>query len=65
MIPAKALLAPLLDRVLAIPLSDQTPGPADQPPFELAGERLAINICYEDAFGDELAGWSLTLATAW
>ena len=57
-IPAKPLLAPLLDRVLAIPLSDQTPGPADQPPFEVAGERLAVNICYEDAFGDELAGWS-------
>jgi apolipoprotein N-acyltransferase len=57
-IPAKAWLAPLLDRVLAIPLSDQTPGPADQPPFEIAGERLAVHICYEDAFGDELAGWS-------
>ena len=47
-----------IESVLAIPLSDQTPGPADQPPFALAGERLAVHICYEDAFGSELASWS-------
>jgi len=40
--------------VLAIPLSDQTPGPADQAPFEVGGARIAVNICYEDAFGAEL-----------
>jgi apolipoprotein N-acyltransferase len=40
--------------VLAIPLADQTPGPAVQPPFEVAGARVAVNICYEDAFGAEL-----------
>jgi apolipoprotein N-acyltransferase len=54
-IPAKALVGWFINSVLAIPLSDQTPGPADQPPFQIAGERLAINICYEDAFGVELA----------
>jgi apolipoprotein N-acyltransferase len=57
-IPAKPLVGWVIERVLAIPLSDQTPGPADQPPLALGGERLAVNICYEDAFGDELAGWS-------
>jgi apolipoprotein N-acyltransferase len=36
------------------PLADQTPGPADQPPVDAAGQRLAVNICYEDAFGAEL-----------
>ena len=41
--------------VLAIPLADQTPGPAYQEPFAVAGQRLAVNICYEDAFGGELA----------
>jgi apolipoprotein N-acyltransferase len=41
--------------VLAIPLADQTPGAANQAPFEVAGERVAVNICYEDAFGGELA----------
>ncbi len=55
-IPAKPLVGWFIDRVLDIPLSDQTPGPADQPPVALAGETLAVNICYEDAFGAELAG---------
>ena len=41
-------------RVLAIPLADQTPGAADQPPMAAAGQRVAVNICYEDAFGGEL-----------
>jgi apolipoprotein N-acyltransferase len=45
----------LLANVLAIPLADQTPGPAYQEPFAVAGQRLAVNICYEDTFGNELA----------
>jgi len=40
--------------VLHIPLADQTPGPAYQAPFDVAGQRVAVNICYEDAFGSEL-----------
>ena len=55
-IPAKPVTGWFINRVLAIPLADQTPGPADQPPFEIAGQRLAVNICYEDVFGAELAG---------
>jgi apolipoprotein N-acyltransferase len=54
-IPAKPVIGWLIRRVLQIPLADQTPGPADQAPFEIAGERVAVNICYEDAFGSELA----------
>ncbi len=53
-IPAKPLVGWFIHRVLAIPLSDQTPGPDDQAPFEVGGARIAVNICYEDAFGDEL-----------
>jgi len=53
-IPAKPLVGWFINRVLAIPLSDQTPGPEDQPPFEIGGTRIAVNICYEDAFGNEL-----------
>ena len=53
-IPAKPLFGWLIRSVLAIPLADQTPGPAYQEPFAVAGERLAVNICYEDAFGSEL-----------
>jgi apolipoprotein N-acyltransferase len=41
--------------ILHIPLSDFARGPTDQQPLELAaGLRVAVNICYEDAFGDEI-----------
>ncbi|MCC6194576.1 MAG: apolipoprotein N-acyltransferase [Burkholderiales bacterium] len=53
-IPLKPLTGWFINRVLAIPLADQAPGPASQPPFEVAGQRLAVNICYEDVFGAEL-----------
>lgn len=39
---------------LKIPLSDFSAGPANQPPLQVAGQRVAINICYEDVFGEEL-----------
>jgi apolipoprotein N-acyltransferase len=42
-------------RVLEIPLSDFSRGAAEQPPIEAAGQRIAVNVCYEDAFGDEIA----------
>jgi apolipoprotein N-acyltransferase len=61
-IPAKPLVGWFIRRVLHIPLADQTAGPANQAPFEVAGERAAVNICYEDAFGAELIG-SLPEAT--
>jgi apolipoprotein N-acyltransferase len=54
-IPGKAVFGWFIRNVLSIPLADQTPGAADQEPFAVAGERLAVNICYEDAFGGELA----------
>jgi apolipoprotein N-acyltransferase len=54
-IPAKPVVGWFIRNVLSIPLADQTPGPAFQEPFAAAGERLAVNICYEDAFGGELA----------
>jgi apolipoprotein N-acyltransferase len=53
-IPAKPVVGWFIRSVLNIPLADQTPGPRYQAPFELAGQRVAVNICYEDAFGDEL-----------
>jgi len=40
--------------VLRIPLSDFTPGSPAQRPLEVAGERVAVNVCYEDAFGEEI-----------
>ena len=53
-IPLKPLVGWFINSVLHIPLADQTPGAANQAPFEIAGERVAVNICYEDAFGSEL-----------
>ena len=40
--------------VLQIPLSDFSRGGIAQAPLELAGQRIAVNICYEDAFGEEI-----------
>jgi len=54
-IPLKGLVGWFINSVLHIPLADQAAGPALQPPFVVAGQRLAVNICYEDVFGGELA----------
>jgi len=42
-------------QVLQIPLSDFSRGSPEQAPLAVAGQRVAVNICYEDAFGDEIA----------
>jgi apolipoprotein N-acyltransferase len=41
-------------RVLSIPLADFSRGGTDQRPMEIAGQRVAVNICYEDAYGAEI-----------
>ncbi len=53
-IPGKAVLGWFIRNILSIPLADQTPGALQQPPFAVAGTHVAVNICYEDAFGSEL-----------
>ncbi|MFN3594879.1 MAG: apolipoprotein N-acyltransferase [Thiobacillaceae bacterium] len=40
--------------LMHIPLGDFARGRPDQPPMQLAGQRVAVNICYEDVFGAEL-----------
>lgn len=40
--------------LMHIPMSNFSPGPAQQPALELGGQRIAVNICYEDLFGEEL-----------
>jgi len=42
-------------RWLDIPLSDFSRGAPDQPPLAVAGQRVAVNVCYEDVFGSEIA----------
>lgn len=41
-------------RRASIPMSDFARGARSQTPFDLSGQKLAINICYEDAFGEEI-----------
>jgi apolipoprotein N-acyltransferase len=41
-------------RLADIPMSDQTPGPARQRPMAIGGQRIALNICYEDLFGRKI-----------
>jgi apolipoprotein N-acyltransferase len=40
--------------LLKIPMSNFSPGATVQPPLVLAGEKVAVNICYEDVFGEEI-----------
>jgi apolipoprotein N-acyltransferase len=40
--------------ILKIPLSDFSAGGAQQQPLVVAGQRVAVNVCYEDAFGEEI-----------
>jgi len=40
-------------RYMNLPASDALPGVRDQPPLAVAGQRIAVTICYEDVFGAE------------
>lgn len=52
-IPLKPVFGWIIN-VLEIPLSDFSRGGVDQQPMNLAGQRVAVNICYEDVFGEEI-----------
>ncbi len=52
-IPLKPLFGWIIN-VLEIPLSDFSRGSVNQQPMNLAGQRVAVNICYEDVFGEEI-----------
>jgi len=40
--------------MMRIPLGEFARGAPDQPPLAVAGQRVAVNICYEDAFGEDI-----------
>jgi apolipoprotein N-acyltransferase len=42
-------------RMMHIPLGDFNRGAIGQAPFQWKGQNLAVHICYEDLFGEELA----------
>lgn len=52
-VPLKAIWGWVI-RVLHIPLSDFARGDVQQVPLAIGGQRVAANICYEDAFGEEI-----------
>lgn len=52
-IPLKSVWGWVVE-VLHIPLSDFGRGARDQRPLAIGGQRVAADICYEDAFGEEI-----------
>ena len=54
-IPLKPVFGWIIN-VLQIPLTDFSRGRLDQRPMNLAGQSVAVNICYEDVFGEEIIG---------
>ena len=53
-IPLEPVVGWFIRRILAIPIGSQARGDPNPPPLALAGERIAVDICYEDAFGAEI-----------
>jgi apolipoprotein N-acyltransferase len=53
-IPLRPALGWLINEVLNIPMGDLARGGIAQPPLQVAGQKIAVNICYEDAFGEEI-----------
>ena len=57
LVPFGEFIPPLFKwftQMMNIPLGDFNRGAKKQPLFDWKGQRLALNICYEDLFGEEL-----------
>jgi apolipoprotein N-acyltransferase len=57
LVPFGEFVPPLFGWVmnwLKIYLGDFARGAPDQPPLAVAGQQVAVNVCYEDAFGDAI-----------
>ena len=53
-IPLRPLLSWFINGVLDIPMGDLSSGEISQKPMAIAGQQVAVNICYEDVFGEEI-----------
>jgi apolipoprotein N-acyltransferase len=53
-IPLKGVFGWIYRDWLNIPLTDLSRGGPHQKPLNVAGQQVAINICYEDVFGEEI-----------
>lgn len=54
-IPLKAVFGWIYRDWLNMPLSDLSRGARYQQPMSIANQKIAVNICYEDVFGEEIA----------
>ncbi len=52
-LPLRPVLGGVVD-LLAIPMSDFSPGPQRQPLLEVAGYPVGVSVCYEAAFASEV-----------
>ena len=53
-IPLRPVLGWFINDVLNIPMGDLASGGPSQPPLSVAGQKVAVDICYEDVFGEEI-----------
>jgi len=53
-IPLKPVFGWIYRNLLHIPLADLASGDKYQKPMALSGQKIAVNICYEDVFGEEI-----------
>ena len=53
-IPFKNIIGWIYRDWLNMPLSDLSRGGLQQKPMQMAGQKIAVNICYEDVFGEEI-----------
>ena len=53
-IPLKQVFGWIYRDWLNMPLSDLSRGGTNQRPMQLAGQKIGMNICYEDVFGEEI-----------
>jgi apolipoprotein N-acyltransferase len=53
-IPLESLIGPVMNFVLRIPIGSQSFGPLGQGVMKVSGQKIGMDICYEDAFGEEI-----------
>lgn len=53
-IPLRPVFGWFINDVLHIPMGDLARGAIKQTSLNVAGQRVAVNICYEDVFGEEI-----------
>jgi apolipoprotein N-acyltransferase len=53
-IPLRPMFGWFINGVLNIPMGDLARGDQQQAPLNVAGQRVAANICFEDVFGEEI-----------